>query len=395
MAKRKNNDTLNGDVDSLYDLSSTVKEINSLNDNLPNATYLSEESISNVNDWISTGNYALNGILSGNLNGGIPEGRVVGFAGPSGVGKTFFLCKIMKNAIDKGYKPFYFDTEGAVDNEFVTRMGIDSSKVMHFPVAVIEDVMVRMKKLLDKIIENNSKIEEINLSRKAEGKPPIERLKCIFFLDSLGNLHTMKEEVDADSDKVVSDMGTRAKMMGAFLRLITAKAAIAKVPFIFSNHTYENPASMYPSLVKNQSGGSKVLYMASQLIQLTQSLEKVADNKNEDMSTLSDKTVGRRIHAMVTKNRFRVGELGIDMFLNYKTGLDAYSGLLDLAERVGFITRSGPVYYLGETKLGYSSAFNNKEFWDSHMNELNEVVDKETSLSVVLPEISSELTKDE
>lgn len=387
---RKKGEGVNVDAESvseLYDLSGIVKDLNKLNENVPKATFLSEEALSNVKEWISTGNYALNGILSGNLRGGIPEGRVIGFSGPSGVGKSFFLCKIMKNAIKMGYQPFYFDSEGAIDNEFVARMGIDVSKVLHFPVSVIEDVEIKMKKLLDGIVLNNKKIEEINKINKANGEPEIERLKCIFFLDSLGNLHTSKEEADIDSDKVAADMGMRAKAMGSFLRLITAKAAAAKVPVIFSNHTYDDPSSLYPTLVKKQSGGQKVLYMASQLVQLSQCLEKVADNKDEEKSSLSDKTVGRRIHALTTKNRFRVDELSIDMFLNYKTGLDPYSGLLDLAERTGYITRSGPTYYLGETKLGYASAFDNKEFWDAHLDELNVVVDKETQLSCELPDI--------
>lgn len=387
MARKKDEDIDPSSVDSLYDLSGIVKELNKLNDNVPQATFLSEEAISNVKEWISTGNYALNGILSGNLRGGIPEGRVVGFAGPSGVGKTFFLCKIMKNAMKMGYQPFYFDSEGAVDNEFVSRMGIDISKVLHFPVGVVEDVQIRMKKLLDGIVENNKKIDEINKVRAANGEEPVQRLKCIFFLDSLGNLHTQKEETDTDSGKVVADMGTRAKVMGSFLRLITAKAAAAKVPIIFSNHTYDNPASLYPTLVKNQSGGSKVLYMASQLVQLSQALDKVADNKDEERSALSDRTVGRRIHALTTKNRFRVDELEIDMTLNYKTGLDPYSGLLDLATRVGYIEQKGPVYLLNGEKLGYRSAFDNKEFWDAHMDELNVIVERETRLSTEIPEI--------
>lgn len=35
-------------------------------------------------DWISTGNYTLNYLISGNFNGGIPLGKVSVFAGESG-----------------------------------------------------------------------------------------------------------------------------------------------------------------------------------------------------------------------------------------------------------------------------------------------------------------------
>ncbi len=40
-------------------------------------------------DWISTGNYALNYLISGDFNRGIPLGKVTVFAGDSGAGKSY------------------------------------------------------------------------------------------------------------------------------------------------------------------------------------------------------------------------------------------------------------------------------------------------------------------
>ena len=39
-------------------------------------------------DWISTGNYALNYLISGDFNKGVPLGKVTVFAGESGAGKS-------------------------------------------------------------------------------------------------------------------------------------------------------------------------------------------------------------------------------------------------------------------------------------------------------------------
>jgi RecA/RadA recombinase len=39
--------------------------------------------------WISTGNYTLNKLISGDFNRGIPLGKVTVFAGESGSGKSF------------------------------------------------------------------------------------------------------------------------------------------------------------------------------------------------------------------------------------------------------------------------------------------------------------------
>ena len=41
--------------------------------------------------WISTGNYTLNKLISGDFNKGVPLGKVTVFAGESGAGKSF-IC---------------------------------------------------------------------------------------------------------------------------------------------------------------------------------------------------------------------------------------------------------------------------------------------------------------
>ena len=61
----------------------------------PEATILSETSLSTVDEWFDTGCMVLNSIISGSLYGGIPKGRITGFAGPSMCGKTYIINKIL------------------------------------------------------------------------------------------------------------------------------------------------------------------------------------------------------------------------------------------------------------------------------------------------------------
>ena len=42
-------------------------------------------------DWISTNNYTLNYLISGDFHKGIPLGKVTVFAGESGAGKSFIF----------------------------------------------------------------------------------------------------------------------------------------------------------------------------------------------------------------------------------------------------------------------------------------------------------------
>ena len=75
--------------------------------------------------WFNTGNFALNKIISGTFDNGIPQGRVVGLAGPSGSGKSFVTGNIAKNAQDDGAFVYVIDAENALDDEFMRKIGVD------------------------------------------------------------------------------------------------------------------------------------------------------------------------------------------------------------------------------------------------------------------------------
>ena len=117
----------------------------------PEATFLSETSLSSVDEWFDTGCMVLNSILSGSLYKGIPKGRITGFSGPSMCGKTYIINKILGNAQRKGYIPVIFDTEMAVDDATARAVGLDPEKTKYVPVNTIEDCRNQLIALLDGI----------------------------------------------------------------------------------------------------------------------------------------------------------------------------------------------------------------------------------------------------
>jgi len=326
-------------------LSKAFKTLDALN---PEATFLSENALCNVDTWYDTGCYALNAIISGKLkDGGIPKGRIVIFAGPSQTGKTLLVNKILGIAQKKGIIPVIFDTEFAIDKNTTAGVGLDPDKTKYVPVYTIENARNQISTFLDSIVENN-----------LQGK-------FIISLDSLGNLAGSKEVQDAEKDKGAADMGTRAKGLKSMLRLLTYKAGRAGVPILMTNHTYSDPAALYPSLVQNQSGGSGPLYMASVIVQLAKKNEK---QENEDEAILPEARnySGVTLRALTVKNRFVPPFLEASINLNYLTGLDRYSGLLEMAVNHGLIIQAGATYTKPDgTKLGYAKNFTkDKKFFD-------------------------------
>ena len=315
----------------------------------PWGAMLSESALSIVDDWIDTGSYALNAICSGSCFKGVQNGRVIGWSGPSGCGKTLMCLKIAANHLRKDPRNMVvvFDSEIAVDAQTARNLGADPNRIKHYPVNTVLAARNQILKVL-----NNIAI--LGLQKR-----------FLVILDSLGNLAGGKEVTDAEKDKDAADMGLRAKDIKALLRIITVPAAIAKTTVLFTNHTYKDPSDMYPSAVDNQSGGEGPIYLASLLVQLGYKREKnEKDHEEDEIIEIAKKVGGITMHALTVKNRFIPQMLTTDLYLNFKTGLDRYSGLFDMAKSLGVI--DGTVTYtFKDQKLGYRKSFEtDPKIWD-------------------------------
>lgn len=330
---------------------SITEALDSINEINPYATYLNSNTLSTVREWIDTGSYVLNSIISGSRNGGIPKGRVTMIAGESMTGKSLFVQKILANAQKMGLFPVIFDTESAIDPEGATRLGLDISKVKYVPCISIEQTRNAVYKFLTSIKEKN-----------LEGK-------FIIAIDSLGNLQSELELARMDKESTSADMGTKARAMKSLLQTCTNLGAITQTTFVITNHVYDDPSAMYPSIEKNMPGGKSVVYLPSVTVQLARKPLKDDGNKTVDNSTLA---VGQKsyggiiIRALTRKNRFIKQYLEGEMYLSFSTGLDRYYGLLDLAVGMGIVVQNGATYALADgTKLGYAKNWrNDTELWE-------------------------------
>jgi len=349
-------------IESTPDVKDAFDVLDSLN---PEATFLDENSLSNVSEWIDTGSYALNAIISGSLFGGIPMGRLTGFIGPESCGKTLMCSKIMANAqAFRNMHIAYFDTENALDEDTAKRLGCNPSKIKHIPSEVTEQCRNQIVKFLTTVIEKG-----------LQGK-------VMVVIDSLGNLITTQEKKKIDEGSDTPDMGNRAKSLKAMLRSITHVASKANCPVIFTNHIYDDPSQLHPSALKKQAGGSGPLYMSSVIVQMAKKTERSSDSKNKDsndaITPLSKDINGLTLRAFTTKNRFVPPFLEIEMYLNFRTGLNKYSGLLEMAEGYGVLTKSGHRYVLGEETLGFYKDWKDDEnTWNKILPLLEEKLKSE------------------
>jgi RecA/RadA recombinase len=330
-----------------------LASLNALDDVVPYSAYLSDSTLSSVDEWIDTGSMVLNALISGSLYGGVPKGRITQLAGPSQSFKSGLVMQILANAQKRGMVPVIFDTEGAIDPESAAKFGLDITKVKYVGCESVEQTRNAIYKFLKNVRE-----------KKQYGK-------FIIAIDSLANLNSEMELTRMDKDSMSADMGTFAKSVKSLLKTCTNMSTLTKTPIIITNHVYDDPSAMYPSLEKNMPGGKAAVYLPSVTVQLARKLVKDADNKQvSDKLAASQKNYsGVVIRALTVKNRFIKQYLEGEFYLSFSKGLDKYYGLLDIMKGMGVVDNSGSSYTDWENnKLGYYKVWSKDiDLWENKL----------------------------
>ena len=340
-----------------------------LDDTNPEASMLSE-ALSNINTFDDTGCCMLNALLSGRIvDGGFPEGRMTVLAAPSSVGKSYIGLQAAALAQKKGKRILIFDSENAIDREFASNLGLDVSKVKYFPVKSIEQCKNSMYAFLDFVDKQG--------------------MKGQFFIlvDSLGGMMSEMDFKRLEDESTSADMGTLAKSMKGFIKMMTIMSARTKTTIVCTNHIFDNPGQMFPKLEKNMSGGKSVKYFSSTVLQLSavQVKEGDADRKTGDEAAIGSKGMtGIAIRGLSIKNRVVKPYMEGSMYISWQKGLRKYYGLLELAQEFDLIYNKAGKLYIRATNEGADDTYigtkveiqTSKKFWDEFIPTLQKKIDE-------------------
>jgi len=307
-----------------------------------------------TSSFVDTGSYIFNAVVSGSLFGGIPSNKVTALAGESSTGKTFFALSVVRNFLDNNSNGgvIYFESESALSKDIIETRGIDSKRMVIFPVATIEEFRTQATRIVDKYMK----------------EPKEERQPLMFVLDSLGMLSTSKEMEDITNDKQVRDMTKSQLIKGAF-RVLTLKLGQAGIPMLVTNHTYDVIGSYVP--MKEMGGGAGLKYAASTIVFLTKSKEK----EGTDL-------VGNIIKCEAKKSRLSKEGSKVATRLYFdERGLDKYYGLIELGEKYNVFKRVGNRIAIGGSNVYPKSILSDPEkyFTDEIMAKLEEAAQQEYS----------------
>jgi len=326
-------------------------------------------------DWISTGNYALNYLISGDFNNGVPLGKVTVFAGESGAGKSY-ICSgnLVKHAQDQGIFVVLIDSENALDEDWLRRLGVDTdeSKLLKLNMAMIDDVAKTVSEFMKGFRE----------------MPEEERPKVLFVVDSLGMLLTPTDVNQFEGGDLKGDMGRKPKALTALVRNCVNMFGSYNVGLIATNHTYASQDMFDPD--DKISGGQGFIY-ASSIVVAMKKLKLKEDLDGNKTSSVN----GIRAACKVMKTRYAKPFESVQVKIPYETGMNPYSGLLDLFEGSGLIKKEGNslLYTMNDgtviKKFRKAWEKNDDGCLDSVMSEYGQSVEPTTE-----PTISNEVVEE-
>lgn len=292
---------------------------------LRNAGLLSEE----VQDmgFVSTGNYALNKIISGDYMKGIPIGMITQFHGEASTAKTVFATHILKEAQAKGYYTMLVDSENAYNPVFAQSLGINPDKLIYVAPETLEDCFNVMEQTIRDI-------------RDMDPDTPI-----VIAYDSIA-VSPSKAEYEADNYDGNNMQGAvRAKATGACLRKINPLLRKFKVGLVVINQIRNKVGVMYGDPTTMAAGGNSLEYY------LGVNLKTISNKTSDLLKDDNKKIIGIKGTVRNKKNKVSVPFKEVPFKLIYDEGLDPYEGLLDCLMEDGHVTRSGAWYSWGELKF--------------------------------------------
>ena len=272
-------------------------------------------------DWVSTNNYALNYLISGDFEKGIPMGKVTVFAGESGAGKSF-ICSgnLVANAQKQGIFPILIDTENALDEKWLHALNVDTSedKLLKLNMAMIDDVA----KMISEFVKEYRTL------------PEDSRPKVLFVLDSLGMLLTPTDVNQFNAGDMKGDMGRKPKALTALVRNCVNMFGDLNLGLVATNHTYASQDMFDPD--DKISGGQGFIYASSIVV----AMRKLKLKEDEDGNKISE-VKGIRAACKIMKTRYAKPFESVQVKIPYETGMNPYSGLTDLIEGKELLKKEG------------------------------------------------------
>lgn len=266
--------------------------------------------------------------------GGIPRGRVTEIYGTESSGKTTLALHVIAEAQKRGGLALFVDAEHALDVEYARSLGVDVDKLYISQPATGEEAL----EIMDAMIRSGA--------------------LDIVVLDSVAAL-VPKAEIEGEMGDAF--VGIQARMMSQALRKLGGHINKTKTAVIFINQLREKIGVMYGN-PETTPGGRSLKFWASVRLEVRRA------------ETIKDGTepIGVKTKVKVVKNKVAPPFKACEFDIIFGRGISKAGDLVDVANKLDIIQRSGTYYSFGELRLGQGRD-NARAFLEANPQILDEV----------------------
>lgn len=284
--------------------------LNQMQKDRPNEVLRLNDPGARVNiDVVSTGVISLDVAIGA---GGFPRGRIIELYGGEGGGKTTVALTVAANVQKMGGNVGFIDMEHGLNRQLCENIGIDPKRFVVYQPDHGEHAI--------------DMVDQMTRSGAFD----------MIIVDSIAAM-TPKAEIDGEVEQQF--MGLHARLMSKFMRRVAGITNENNVMLVLVNQVRKNLAAY--GTPDESTGGRAVKFYASLRIEVRTSGSKKL--------TVDGEVVGHTVTATVKKNRLGAPHTIAEFDLIYGRGVDSSGALLDVAEKVGVLTRAGAYYTETET----------------------------------------------
>jgi recombination protein RecA len=254
------------------------------------------------------------------LDGGIGAGRITLCYGNQSSGKTLLFLQSIAKWQKMGLVCCWVDVEGVYEKEWAERLGVDNEKL----ILIRSKSAGRIEKDIKPLLKNKIDIVVID---------SISDIMAEVFVDKHGELNAYEDR---------KQVGAQAKAITTLINGILYLNDETAVVLI--SQTTTEFGQTYVKQIPH--GGKKTLFASSQIIKLTSSGTEGQQIKGDVQvgDVIVTKPIGRKVNAMVEKNKLGAQSDSVDYDIYYKgpfVGVDYHGEVADFAEVLQVIRKSG------------------------------------------------------
>jgi len=275
--------------------------------------------------YASTPSFGLNRAL----NGGLPYGRQVLIWGSKSSAKSSLCLQMIAEAQKEGKICAWIDAEMSYDKEWATRLGVDTSKLI-----------VTQTRTINEMVDVGVQLMEAGVD--------------LIVVDSITSLlPAIYFEKDSDELKQLENtkqIGAESRdFSNAWKMLNYANNKVKPTLLVLISQSRNNISAMYTS--QQPTGGQATKFYSSTVIKLfsSESDNQAIKGKINVGDKLIEEKIGRKVRWELqfskTSPAFQSGEYDF-YFRGDNLGVDGVADLVDTAELMGIVERTGAWYLL-------------------------------------------------